>query len=325
VGTVAAVGKIYKGGEPVAEVVRSGFVEGLHRGSVVVLDAAGGVVAALGDVESPMFPRSANKPMQAIGMLRAGLRLVDPADLALVCASHYGEDFHLARVAALLRTAGLDESYLRCPPDLPLGAAAVAAVLRAGGGPTRIQMNCSGKHAGMLVTCVAAGFPLEEYYRPDHPLQVRITEAVEEFAGEPSAAVGVDGCGAPVLAMSLTALARSYLRLVTGEPRSLEETVASAMRAHPAMVSGTDTFDTKLMHGVPGLLAKGGAEGVLGVAITGVGAVAIKIDDGAQRAREPAVISALRRLDVDAPVLDELAEVPLLGGGQRVGVVRALW
>jgi L-asparaginase II len=325
VGTVAAVGKIYKGGEPVAEVVRSGFVEGLHRGSVVVLDAAGGVVAALGDVESPMFPRSANKPMQAIGMLRAGLRLVDPADLALVCASHYGEDFHLARVAALLRTAGLDESYLRCPPDLPLGAAAAAAVLRSGGGPTRIQMNCSGKHAGMLVTCVAAGFPLEEYYRPDHPLQVRVTEAVEEFAGEPSVAVGVDGCGAPVLAMSLTALARSYLRLVTGEPRSLEETVASAMRAHPAMVSGTDTFDTKLMRGVPGLLAKGGAEGVLGVAITGVGAVAIKIDDGAQRAREPAVISALRRLDVDAPVLDELAEVPLLGGGQRVGAVRALW
>jgi L-asparaginase II len=319
------VGKIYKGGEPVAEVVRSGFVEGLHRGSVVVLDAAGRVAAALGDVESPMFPRSANKPMQAIGMLRAGLRLVDPADLALVCASHYGEDFHLARVAALLRTAGLDESYLRCPPDLPLGTAATAAVLRAGGGPTRIQMNCSGKHAGMLVTCVAAGFPLEEYYRPDHPLQVRITEAVEEFAGEPSAAVGVDGCGAPVLAMSLTALARSYLRLVTGEPRSLEATVASAMRAHPAMVSGTDTFDTKLMRGVPGLLAKGGAEGVLGVAITGVGAVAVKIDDGAQRAREPAVISALRRLDVDAPVLDELAEVPLLGGGQRVGAVRALW
>ena len=324
-GTVTAVGKIYKGGEPVAEVVRSGFVEGLHRGSVVVLDAAGRVAAALGDVESPMFPRSANKPMQAIGMLRAGLRLVDPADLALVCASHYGEDFHLARVAALLRTAGLDESYLRCPPDLPLGTAAAAAVLRAGGGPTRIQMNCSGKHAGMLVTCVAAGFPLEEYYRPDHPLQVRITEAVEEFAGEPSAAVGVDGCGAPVLAMSLTALARSYLRLVTGEPRSLEATVASAMRAHPAMVSGTDTFDTKLMRGVPGLLAKGGAEGVLGVAITGVGAVAVKIDDGAQRAREPAVISALRRLDVDAPVLDELAEVPLLGGGQRVGAVRALW
>jgi L-asparaginase II len=319
------VGKIYKGGEPVAEVVRSGFVEGLHRGSVVVLDATGAVVAALGDVESPMFPRSANKPMQAIGMLRAGLRLVDPADLALVCASHYGEDFHLARVAALLRTAGLDESYLRCPPDLPLGPAAAAAVLRAGGGPTRIQMNCSGKHAGMLVTCVAAGFPVEEYYRPEHPLQVRITEAVEEFAGEPSAAVGVDGCGAPVLAMSLTALARSYLRLVTGEPRSLEETVASAMRAHPAMVSGTDTFDTRLMRGVPGLLAKGGAEGVLGVAITGVGAVAIKIDDGAQRAREPAVISALRKLDVDAPVLDELAEAPLLGGGQPVGAVRALW
>jgi L-asparaginase II len=317
---------LYKGGEPLAEVVRSGFVEGFHRGSVAVLDASGAMVTAAGDVESPIFPRSANKPLQAIGMLRAGLRMADPADLALVCASHYGEDFHLARVASLLRSAGLDETYLRCPPEMPLGTAAAAAVWQAGGGPSRIQMNCSGKHAGMLLTCVAAGYPLEEYYRPDHPLQERITMTVEQLADVPAvAAVGVDGCGAPVLALPLRSLAAAYLRLVSGEPQSLEETVASAMLAHPEMVSGAGTFDARLMHGVPGLLAKGGAEGVLAVALAGVGAVAIKIDDGAQRARQPVVISALRKLGVDEPVLDELAEVPLLGGGVPVGAVRSLW
>lgn len=319
------MGKIYSGGVPLAEVVRSGFVEGFHRGSVVVLDAAGSVVAAAGDVDAPVFPRSANKPMQAIGMLRAGLRLADPADLALVCASHYGEDFHLARVAALLRTAGLDETQLRCPPEMPLGADAAAAVWRAGGGPSRIRMNCSGKHAGMLLTCVAAGFPLDEYYRFDHPLQERIAAAVEQYAGTPPAAVGVDGCGAPVLAFPLTGLAAAYLRLVSGEPRSLDAMVSTAMSTHPEMVSGTGTFDARLMRGIPGLVAKGGAEGVLAVARAGVGAVAIKIDDGASRARQPVVISALRKLGLDAPILDELAEETLLGGGVPVGAVRSLW
>jgi L-asparaginase II len=319
------MGKIYAGGEPLAEVVRSGFVEGCHRGSVAVLSADGAVVASAGDVASPIFPRSSNKPMQAIGMLRSGLRLSDPADLALVCASHWGEDFHLARVAALLRSAGLDESHLRCPPELPIGPEAAAAVLRAGGGPARLQMNCSGKHAGMLVTCRAAGFPLEEYYRPDHPLQERIAMTVAELAGEEPGAVGVDGCGAPVLAISLTALARAYLRLVGGEPGSVEEKVASAMRAHPEVVSGTGAVDALLMSGVPGLLAKGGAEGVLAVAVPGAGAVAIKIDDGAQRARTPVLASALSRLGVRADVLGQLAEVPVLGGGERVGAVRALW
>ncbi|GLH97457.1 asparaginase [Phytohabitans aurantiacus] len=308
-----------------AEVVRSGFVEGVHRGSVVVLDATGAVVDSAGEVKSPIFPRSSNKPLQAIGMLRSGLRLADQADLALVCASHFGEDFHVARVRALLRTAGLDESALRCPPDLPLSAPAAEAVLRAGGGKARIQMNCSGKHAGMLLTCLAAGWPTKEYWLPDHPLQERIRATVEEFAGERVAAVGVDGCGAPVLAISLTGLASAFLRLVSGAPASPERTVADAMRAHPEQVAGTGVEDTRLMQGVPGLLAKGGAEGVVAVAVPDVGAVAIKIDDGGMRARMPVLVSALRRLGVTAEVLDSLAETPLLGGGEPVGAVRAAW
>ncbi|MFU8853101.1 asparaginase [Micromonospora sp. SL1-18] len=319
------MGKTYEGGVPLAEVVRSGFVEGVHRGSVVVLDAAGAPVAEAGDATSPIFPRSSNKPMQAIGMLRAGLPLTDRADVALISASHAGEEFHVERVSALLRGAGLIEEALHCPPDLPIGEAAREAVLRAGGGPRRIQMNCSGKHTGMLLTCLAAGWPVNGYWRPEHPLQRRLTAAIEEFTGESVAAVGVDGCGAPVLAVSLTGLARAYLRLVSAEPGTVERTVADAMRAYPELVGGTQADDTRLMRGVPGLLAKVGAEGVIAAAVPGVGAVALKIDDGAGRARMPVLVSALRQLGVEAPVLAEYAEFPLLGGGLPVGAVRPVW
>ncbi|MGI5213149.1 asparaginase [Plantactinospora sp. CA-290183] len=324
------MGMIYNGGVPLAGAVRSDFVESVHRGSVVVLGPDGAVTASAGDVEAPVFPRSSNKPFQGIGMLRSGLRLADPADLAIVCASHSGEDVHVERVTALLRGAGLDESALHCPPELPLSEVAAAAVLRSGGGPSRSRMNCSGKHTGMLLTCLAAGWPVRDYWRPEHPLQQRLRAAVEELTGERAAAVGVDGCGAPVLAVSLTGLARGYLRLVTAEPGSPERAVADAMRAHPVLVGGSDADDTRLMSGVPGLLAKSGAEGIVAVAAPGVGAVAIKIDDGAKRARPPVLVSALRRLAGSgalrqATVLDELAELPLYGGGEPVGAVRPLW
>ncbi|MET8063959.1 asparaginase [Micromonospora sp. NPDC005686] len=319
------MGKTYEGGVPLAEVVRSGFVEGVHRGSVVVLDAAGEPVAGAGDVTSPIFPRSSSKPMQAIGMLRAGLPLTDPADVALVTASHAGEEFHVERVTALLRDAGLTEDALHNPPDLPFGEAAREAVLRAGGGPARVLMNCSGKHAGMLRTCLAAGWPLDGYWRPEHPLQRGLTATIEEFTGERAAAVGVDGCGAPVLAVSLTGLARAFLRLVSAEPGTVERTVADAMRAYPELVGGTRAEDTRLMRGVPGLLAKIGAEGVIAAAVPGVGAVALKIDDGAARARTPVLVSALARLNVRAPILTEYAEPPLLGGGLPVGAIRHAW
>jgi L-asparaginase II len=312
-------------GVPLAEVVRSGFVEGGHRGSVVVLDAHGRPRDGAGDVTGPIFPRSSSKPLQAVGMLRAGLRPPAPVDLALICGSHLGEQFHTAGVRALLLSAGLDAEALRCPPELPLDPGARDAVLRAGGGPERITMNCSGKHAGMLLTCLANGWPLDSYLDPGHPLQVALTATIAELAGEPVAATGVDGCGAPVLAFSLTALAGAFLRLVDAVPGSDERRVADAMRAHPEMVAGTGAEDTLLMAGVPGLLSKVGAEGVMAVAVPGVGAVVLKIDDGAARARTPVLVSALRRLGVGAPVLQSLSEVVLLGGGRAVGTVRATW
>ncbi|GIF70738.1 asparaginase [Asanoa siamensis] len=352
------MGKFYEGGVRLTEVVRSGFPEGYHLGSVVVLDAAGNTVAAAGDVESPMFPRSSNKPMQAVGMLRAGLRLTDPADLALVCASHWGQDIHVTRAGAMLRSAGLDESALRCPPDMPLDPEAAADVIRAGGGPARIQMNCSGKHSGMLLTCVAAGWPTEGYLLPEHPLQQAIAAAVADIAGEEIVASATDGCGAPLLGMSLTALARSFGRMVGQEPAGpvaatpharsgaladgpsgsdhLEavahgssdsdlRTVADAMRAHPELVSGRGTTEHRLMTAVPGMLVKAGAEGVMAVAVPGAGAVAIKMDDGAHRGNRPVLVSALRRIGVTGDALEQAADVPVLGGGERVGELRSLW
>jgi L-asparaginase II len=304
----------------VARVVRSGFVEGAHHGSVLVLDADGAVVASVGDVDVPMFPRSSNKPAQAVGMVRNGLRVSHP-ELALAAASHGGESFHVDAVRAVLAAGGLDESALGCPPDLPLHEPSAHAVLASGGGKTRLQMNCSGKHAAMLRTCQASSWKLEGYFARDHPLQVALRDTVEDLAGERVTATGIDGCGAPIFALTLHGLARTFLRLVDGS----EPDVADAMRAHPELVAGTGQDDTRLMLGVPGLLSKGGAEGVHAVALPGIGAVVLKIEDGAARARTPVLVSALRRLGVEAPVLDELAETPLLGGGEQVGSVRAAW
>jgi L-asparaginase II len=304
-----------------AEVVRSGFVESRHHGSVVVLDAFGAPVNQAGDVTGPVFPRSSNKPLQTVGMLLAGLTPADGADLALISGSHRGEPFHVRRVRDILSGAGLEPGALRCPADLPLSIPDRDAVLRRGGGPEPILMNCSGKHAGMLATCVANGWALDSYLDPKHPLQVAIAEAISDLAGEPIAATGVDGCGAPVFAFSLTALARSFQRLVDADPGTPERRVADEMRAHPELVAGTRADDTVLMSAVPGLVAKGGAEGVVAVAVPGVGAVALKIEDGAMRARTPVLLSALRRLDVTPPAMAEL----VLGGGEPVGEVRATW
>jgi L-asparaginase II len=304
-----------------AEVVRSGFVESRHHGSVVVLGASGTTTESAGDVTGPIFPRSSNKPLQTVGMLRAGLRPADPADLALISGSHHGEPFHIRRVREILRSAGLEADALRCPADVPLSVPERNALLRAGGEPAPILMNCSGKHAGMLATCVANGWSLGDYLDVKHPLQVALAAAVADLAGEPIAATGVDGCGAPVFAYSLTALARAFLRLVDATPGTPERLVADEMRSHPDLVAGTGADDTRLMQAVPGLLAKGGAEGVGAVAVPGVGAVALKIADGAHRARTPVLLSGLGKLGVRVPAMTE----PVLGGGEPVGEVRPVW
>jgi L-asparaginase II len=306
-----------------AEVVRSGFVESRHRGSVVVLRADGSIALEAGSPGGPVFPRSSNKPLQTAAMVAAGLDL--PAELlALVAASHSGEPMHVDGVRRILDSAGIGVDALRNTPDLPLDPDAAHALLRAGGSAAPLYQNCSGKHAGMLATCVAAGWPLESYLDCRHPLQAAICSTVERSTGEPVAAVGVDGCGAPVFATSLVGLARAFRAMVTAAPGTPERRVADAMRAHPYLVGGSGRDVTRLMAGLPGCLAKDGAEGVYAAALDDGSAVALKVDDGAARARTPVLVAALRALGADAPVLDELAEVAVLGHGRPVGAVRAV-
>jgi L-asparaginase II len=305
-----------------AEVVRSGFVEGHHRGSLLALAADGSRVLALGSPDAAIFPRSSNKPMQAVGMLEAGLDL-DGELLALASASHSGEAFHLDGVRRVLAAAGLDESALRTPPDYPVDEVEKVAYLAAGRAPAPLAMNCSGKHAAMLATCVVNGWPTSTYTDSGHPLQRALLGTVERLAGEPVTATGVDGCGAPLFALTLAGLARAFVALATAAPGTPEHRVADAIRGHPAWLGGTRRDVTALIAGVPGLIAKDGAEGVYAAALPDGRAVTLKVDDGAARARPPVMVAALRALGVEAPVLDELAEAPLLGGGQPVGSVRA--
>ena len=300
-----------------AEVVRSGYVEGTHTGSVLVVDADGRTVLARGDVDRPIFPRSSNKPLQAAGLLRAGWRPGDARELALATSSHSGEPGHLDVVRRILTAAGLAEEALRCPPMLPLGEPAAEALLGRGEQASALTMNCSGKHAAMLACAVARGEPTASYLDPQHPVQQQLQRTIEELAGERVEHVAVDGCGAPQHALSLRGLARAYTALV----RDARE-VAEAMRAQPWHVGGTDRDVTILMERVPGLVAKDGAEGVYAVALADGAAVVLKIADGAARARVPVLVAALRHLGVEG--LDDLATTPVLGGGVRVGEVRAV-
>ncbi|QKW50656.1 asparaginase [Streptomyces buecherae] len=305
-----------------AEVVRSGFVEGRHRGSLVVLDADGGVAWSLGTVDAPVFPRSTNKPMQAAAVLRAGLDLAGER-LALAAASHSGEGFHRDLVHRMLAEAELSPGALQTPPDLPLDPVEAEAYLASGQVRDRVTMNCSGKHTAMLAACARSGWPLETYLEPEHPLQRLVRQVVEETSGERVTRVGVDGCGAPLLAISLTGLARAFRSFVRAEPGTPERRVADAMRAHPEYVAGTRRADTWLMREVPGTLAKMGAEAVQAVALPDGRALAFKLDDGGTRALGPVLARVLARMGVDAPVVARIADAPLLGGGERVGEVRA--
>jgi L-asparaginase II len=307
-----------------AEVVRSGFVEGRHRGSLVLLGADGAVELALGEVTAPVFPRSSNKPMQAAGVLRAGLDLSGER-LALAAASHSGETFHRDLVRKMLAEHGLTAEQLACPPDLPLDAEERETYLAAGGVRDRVAMNCSGKHTAMLAACARNGWPLEGYLDPDHPLQRLIHQGVEEAAGEPVAATGTDGCGAPLLAIGLTGLARAYRSFVLAAPGTPERRVADAMRAHPEYVAGTRRADTWLMRDVPGALSKMGAEAVQAVALPDGRALAFKVEDGSLRALGPVLARALRLMGVDGPVVDRIGAAPLTGGAEVVGEVRAVF
>lgn len=313
---------------PLVRVVRSGVVESIHLGHIAVCDARGTVLASLGDPHRLVFSRSSTKPLQAAVSLRRIGRDVPDDLLAIMCASHNAEPVQVRSVRRLLRASGLAESALRCPPAHP---ARIEDALRTGRA-RRIFYNCSGKHAGMLAAAAGEGWDLETYLHPRHPLQRDILRAVRRGTGVEDPIIGVDGCGAPVFGVPLSAMATLFARLA--QPRLLgpfagtAARAVAAMRAEPHLVAGTGRTDTLLMSEVPGVLSKVGAEALHCAALLdeGIG-VAVRIDDGGERASGPALIRALALLGaVSDDRLERLAPVarpPVLGGGRPVGEVVA--
>src|SRR3954454_15008975 len=238
----------------VAEVVRSGVVESVHRGSVVGLALDGKAVVEIGAVDAQVFPRSSLKPLQALAFLRAGWQPATDEEIALACASHSGEPGHLDVVRRILAGADLDEKALDNTPDMPLDAVAAREWARAGGSPDPLHQNCSGKHAAMLATSVANGWPTDGYRDPAHPVQRLVKETVAELTGDEVAHTAVDGCGAAVFSCTLRGLARAFARIATAADGSAEARVATAMRAQPWLVGGTGRDVTTLMSAGAGLI-----------------------------------------------------------------------
>jgi L-asparaginase II len=299
-------------GEVLAEVTRSGVVESIHAGHMVLLNADGSILFQKGDPTLNIYSRSSLKSIQASAMVRAGLD-IEPRLLALVCASHAGTAMHQTATKSILAKAGLDEYSLQCILDRPLDEE-----LRRTAEPTRLAMNCSGKHAGMLATCVINGWPTDSYLDPSHPLQLAIKAEVEAMSGEKIAGVSVDGCGAPLFLFSLLGLARA-IRNLTISTDAVHQEVAQACRDYPEMVSGPGRLATRMMQNIPGLFMKDGAEAVNVASLADGRTFAIKISDGTARAMPAITSAALAKFGIDAH------EVPVnvLGAGLPVGTIRA--
>ena len=313
-----------------AVVERSGFVESRHTGIAIVLGADGTVAAQFGDPSSLVLPRSSLKPLQALACLTAGAPL-DGERLGLATASHSVTDRHVAVVRDILDSAGLGEDALGCPPAWPGDTAARDELVREHAEPSRIRMNCSGKHAAMLLTCVTNDWSTEGYLGAEHPLQVHIHEVMERLIGEKAAATAIDGCGAPVYAMTLFGLARAVHRIgnsSTTSPFALHRSagvLVQAVRENPWTIDGPGRADTIVIERL-GVFAKGGAEGVMVMVAPNGTTVALKMLDGSGRAASAVALRLLERTGAlgAADVSDAMARLPLsvTGGGQDVGAIR---
>lgn len=277
---------------------RGPLVESCHRGALALVRADGDPVLALGDVDSPIYPRSAIKVLQALPLVESGAAEsagLDDKELALACASHSGEPAHVETARQMLEKSGLDSNALICGAHWPLGAEATRALAASGGTPTALHNNCSGKHAGMLTLSVHLGADVSGYEKPDHPVQQRVRKTIEEMTEEPltQERCAVDGCSLPTWATSLSAFARAFARLASSAGLSPARNAAAQrlMRAcinEPTMVEGTGRFGTGVMRRLgSSAFVKGGAEGVYCAAFPehGLG-LAMKIDDGARRGSE---------------------------------------
>lgn len=304
---------------PLVEVTRGPVIESFHSGAFAVVDVDGNVQSSGGDVDAPVFARSSLKPVQLLAMMQLGLDLPDDL-LALSAASHSGADYHRVGAQRILEMYSADTSDLRNTADLPYGVAERVDYLAQGRVPSRLAQNCSGQHAAMVATCKINGWTLDDYVDPDHPLQRSIERVVSEFMGESTAAVAPDGCGAPAFAYSLKAAARSYASFACAGAGSLPHSIFQAMRAYPEMVSGEGRDVHALMSMIPGLVAKEGAEGVqlIGLRDERIG-IAVKISDGADRARLPIALTLLDRAGIDTSQVREAVKIDVQVAGRTVG------
>ena len=301
--------------EVLAEYVRDGVVESEHRGFLAALNADGSIFKTLGDVETKIFPRSTVKCAQASAMVRSGLDL-EPRLLALAQSSHSGGEIHMDGAREILASVGLSESALQCALDRPLGD----AERRAWGekAPTQIAMNCSGKHAAMLATCVKNGWPIESYLDASHPLQLAIKAELEELAGEEITLTSTDGCGAPLFLLSLIGLARA-VHEITISTDPVHQRVMSAARAFPEMVGGVGRHNTEMMQRVPGLFMKDGAEAVNVCSLSDGRTFVFKVSDGSLRAFRTIVHACLQDFGIDTALTPE----KVMGGPRVIGTIRA--
>ena len=298
-----------------AELVRSGLVESTHSGHLLLMAADGSDLLVLGDVEAEIYPRSAIKSLQAAAMVRAGLNLNDE-QLALVCASHGGTNRHQEVALEILQSVGLSESDLQNTPDAPLDR---EARIKWGDKPaTSLAANCSGKHSGMLATCVVNGWDIKTYRDVDHPLQLAIAREITELIGKSIDRVSIDGCGAPLFSMSTRSIAVAARKMrIDSDP--IFARVVSACLKHPEMILAEGAFDTRMMRAVPGLFVKGGAESVMLASLADGSAIAWKISDGSNRVNGPLMKAALAKFGINI----EGEAVDVLGGGNVVGSLSA--
>lgn len=313
-----------------AVVDRSGFIESRHAGAAVVLSPDGDVIARHGNADALILPRSSLKPLQAVACITAGA-VLEGEQLALSTASHTGTDRHASVVRDILTEGGLTEDDLACPAAWPTDSATRDDMVREHGQPGRLRMNCSGKHAAMLRACVATGWPTEGYLEPSHPLQAHIRDVIERLTGEKVAHLSVDGCGAPVYALTLTGLARAIHRIGTASDRSpfalhrVAGSLVRAVREHPWTIEGPGRPDS-IAIGKLGVFAKGGAEGVMVMVAPNGTTVALKMLDGSARASTIVAATLLSRAgalsdEAVAALADDLS-LDVLGGGEPVGRIR---
>lgn len=318
------------GAVPLVRVIRGGLTESIHTGHVAVCDAGGDLVAWAGDPDRMIYARSCMKPLQATVSLAAIAEPLSDREVAVIASSHNGEPIHLRTVRAVLERAGVDADALRNPPGWPLDAESMAGSNH----QHRLLHNCSGKHAGMVLACVRAGWDPATYLRASHPLQRRVTRLVRRAAGVQELTLGVDGCGVPVHGMPLRAIATLFARLMAserlGDVAQDADRVLEAMVSQPYLVGGRHRVDTDVMRVTGDVVVKSGAEALECAAVlpSGLG-VAVKIDDGGSRASAPALLHALHQIDglaaADLLELASYASPPVLGGGKPVGSLETVF